>query len=51
VEADGADEESRDAAGGELAYYLVRAENACPDGRGSLGVDSRGDQRAGRDCP
>jgi len=31
--------------------YLVRAVNACPNGTGSLGVDSSGIPRQGRACP
>jgi len=36
---------------GGVFYYLVRAENACPDGAGSLGARSDGTERTGRDCP
>jgi hypothetical protein len=36
---------------GGLLYYLVRAENDCPSGRGPLGVDSSGTPREGVDCP
>ena len=32
-------------------FYLVRAENACPLGQGSLGKDSNGAPREGRSCP
>ncbi|MCP3980455.1 MAG: hypothetical protein GY716_14220 [bacterium] len=32
-------------------YYLVRAENACPDGAGTLGFDSALVERVGRSCP
>jgi hypothetical protein len=36
---------------GVTYYYLVRAENACPAGEGSLGNDSDGASRSGRTCP
>ncbi len=36
---------------GGIFYYLVRAENNCPAGTGSLGTDSAGAPRAGRACP
>ena len=36
---------------GALYFYLVRAEDDCPDGQGSLGSDSTGTPRFGRDCP
>ena len=51
---DGADLTALDAANpgaGSSFYYLVRAENACPRGEGTLGVDSSGQPRAGRHCP
>jgi hypothetical protein len=32
-------------------FYLVRAENGCPDGMGTLGYDSNTAERAGRLCP
>ncbi len=51
---DGADLTALDAANpgaGAIFYYLVRAENACPRGEGTLGVDSSGQPRAGRHCP
>jgi hypothetical protein len=32
-------------------YYLVRAQNDCPDGEGPLGGDWRDKPRAGRSCP
>jgi len=55
VEADdGADRVAEDfdePAPGGVFYYLVRAENACPDGAGSLGARSDGTERTGRDCP
>jgi hypothetical protein len=31
--------------------YLVRAQNACPSGSGTLGLASSGLPRAGLDCP
>jgi hypothetical protein len=34
--------------GATLAYYLTRAENDCPEGKGSLGFSSDGRERAGR---
>ena len=36
---------------GQLIFYLVRAENDCPSGSGSLGQDSDGVPRNGIDCP
>jgi hypothetical protein len=36
---------------GELFFYLVRAENDCPGGQGSLGTDSSGTPRPGGPCP
>jgi hypothetical protein len=36
---------------GLIYFYLVRAQNFCPDGEGSLGADSRLQQRQGRPCP
>jgi hypothetical protein len=35
---------------GTAFYYVIRAENDCPGGQGSLGLSSEGQQRAGRDC-
>ena len=32
-------------------HYLVRAENDCPDGQGTLGHDSSGLERTGNVCP
>ena len=32
-------------------FYLVRAENLCPMGQGTLGMGSGGNQRLGRTCP
>jgi len=36
---------------GQTAYYMVRAENGCPEGAGSLGDGPLGEQRSGLDCP
>ena len=36
---------------GMVYYYLVRAQNNCPDGEGPLGGDWRGKPREGRSCP
>jgi hypothetical protein len=36
---------------GMIYYYLVRAQNSCPDGEGPLGVDWRFRPREGRPCP
>ena len=36
---------------GGLFFYLVRAQNSCPSGEGSLGNNSSGVPRAGRSCP
>ena len=36
---------------GLVFYYLVRAENGCPGGQGSLGSSSDGTPRSGRTCP
>lgn len=35
---------------GEIYYYLVRAESACPQGLGPLGYDSTGALTPGTDC-
>ncbi len=54
VESDGADQVSMDASDpitGNLFYYLVRSQNACPLGDGTLGFSSLRHQRAGRSCP
>jgi len=32
-------------------YYLVRAQNSCPQGNGPLGSGSNGAPRAAIDCP
>jgi hypothetical protein len=34
-----------------IYFYLVRAENACPLGQGTLGTMSSGEPRSGRTCP
>jgi hypothetical protein len=34
-----------------LYYYLIRAENACPEGQGPLGESSGGVPRVGAACP
>jgi hypothetical protein len=50
---DSSDRSSVDAAvpaDGGVFFYLVRAENACPAGQGSLGTRSDGTPRAGRTC-
>jgi N-acetylneuraminic acid mutarotase len=36
---------------GGMFAYLVRAQNRCPGGEGSLGTDSNGVPRTGRPCP
>jgi hypothetical protein len=36
---------------GEVLYVLVRAENGCVDGQGTLGFDSSGGERFGPACP
>ena len=36
---------------GRLLSYLVRAQNRCPNGEGSLGTSSNGTERAGISCP
>jgi len=36
---------------GQVFYYLVRAQDACPNGQGSLGTSSSGVPRQGRTCP
>ena len=54
VESDATDTTSADAAvpnPGSAYYYLVRAENACPGGMGSLGFRSDGTPRQGIVCP
>jgi hypothetical protein len=55
VESDGgADTSASDPdfpASGGAFFYLVRAQNSCPSGQGSLGQDSSGVERSGRDCP
>jgi hypothetical protein len=55
VESDeGSDREATDTddpAPGGVFHYLVRAQNDCPDGAGTLGHDSNGTERLGRTCP
>ena len=36
---------------GQVFFYLVRADDACPSGLGSLGTTSSGTARTGRSCP
>lgn len=36
---------------GQRYFYLTRAQNACPQGTGSLGNMSSGAPRVGVDCP
>lgn len=36
---------------GQAFFYLVRADDACPNGLGSLGTSSSGVARTGRNCP
>jgi len=36
---------------GKVFFYLVRADNVCPSGLGSLGTSSSGTARTGRSCP
>jgi hypothetical protein len=36
---------------GQVLYYLTRAQDACPQGAGTLGTNSSGAPRAGADCP
>jgi hypothetical protein len=36
---------------GAALFYLVRVENACPGGSGTLGTDSNGTPRVGLACP
>jgi cysteine-rich repeat protein len=53
-EDDGSDTASTDdytPADGSVSFYLVRAENGCPSGEGSLGTRSDGSPRVGRSCP
>jgi beta-xylosidase len=54
LESNGADTASTDTDPlevGDVFYYLIRAENDCPSGHGSLGSDSEGMARIGRSCP
>jgi hypothetical protein len=53
IDTNGADAETADAdepAAGSAFFYLVRAENDCPAGDGSLGTTSEGVERLGPDC-
>ena len=36
---------------GQVFFYLTRAQNACPQGVGTLGTNSSGAPHAGVDCP
>jgi hypothetical protein len=36
---------------GDVSYVLVRAENDCASGQGTLGIGPAGADRTGRDCP
>jgi len=36
---------------GQAFFYLVRADDTCPSGQGSLGTSSAGTARSGRSCP
>ena len=36
---------------GVTTHYLVRAQNDCPDGLGSLGLEQNGQLRIANDCP
>ena len=36
---------------GGVFFYLVRAEDACPSGQGTLGTNKAGTPRPGRTCP
>jgi hypothetical protein len=36
---------------GQIHFYLVRAQNGCPQGQGPAGSDSNGVSRAARSCP
>ncbi len=36
---------------GAAFFYLVRAQDGCPNGQGSLGTTSGGTMRTGRSCP
>jgi hypothetical protein len=54
IVADGTSTMSIDAqtpASGRAFSYLIRAQNGCPNGEGSLGAASDGTPRAGRSCP
>ena len=54
IESDGGDMQSPATyapAVGSVVFYLVRAENDCPGGRGTLGYASSGAERLGTVCP
>ena len=54
VEADGTDLTAVDPdtpAADQVTYYLVRCENDCPQGEGTLGLGLDQAQRIGRLCP
>ena len=54
VESDDGDNEAVEIATpaiGEVRFYLVRAQNDCPGGQGSLGSDSESVERPGIACP
>ncbi|MEW5806695.1 MAG: hypothetical protein AB1756_05030 [Acidobacteriota bacterium] len=54
IESDGSDATSSDSdmpPDGKVFYYLIRAENECPDGQGSMGKDSSGNERTALPCP
>ena len=43
--------DSQDPVPDTCLFYLIRAENTCPSGMGSLGNASDGTPRSGRGCP
>ena len=54
IETDGTDTESVDLDTpneGEVSFYVIRCENDCPLGEGTLGTDSSSTPRLGRMCP
>jgi hypothetical protein len=51
---DGSNTQATDAstpALGGVFFYLLRGENDCPSGQGTLGTNSAGTPRSGRNCP
>jgi hypothetical protein len=50
-ETDTGAQDSQTPPAGALSYYLVRVENDCPDGVGSMGPNSEGVPRTGVSCP